>query len=301
MKYSTILAGAAVAAASFVAADRAEDIVILQYALTLEHLEAAFYKDALTKFSVNDFKNAGFPAAVPQRLAQIGSQEATHVTALSGILTSLGVTPTEACTYNFNYNTIPEFLQTARVLEGVGVGAYLYKAPLIDDKAYLAAAAAIVTVEARHQALISSFLGEDGTPSPFDTALQGSQVLTLAAPFLNVCPATNPVLPFKTFPALGIKTAMPQIGQKVEFQLPKDTKGTIYLHFLNGLADTVVGLKSDSSVTLPEGLTGTVYVVATRSTGPVNDDNTVAGPAIIQLGAPDAQYPKARRSLTFAA
>ena len=25
-------------------------------------------------------------------------------------------------TYNFNYNTIPEFLQTARVLEGVGVG-----------------------------------------------------------------------------------------------------------------------------------------------------------------------------------
>jgi hypothetical protein len=34
MKYSTILAGAAVAAASFVAADRAEDIVILQYALT---------------------------------------------------------------------------------------------------------------------------------------------------------------------------------------------------------------------------------------------------------------------------
>lgn len=60
-------------------------------------LEAAFYKDALSRFSTNDFKNAGYPAAVPQRLAEIGSQEATHVTALSGILTGLGIAPTQPC------------------------------------------------------------------------------------------------------------------------------------------------------------------------------------------------------------
>lgn len=153
------------------------------------------------------------------------------------------------------------------------------QSPPTDSDVY----SAIVTVEARHQALISSFLGQDGTPSPFDTALQGSQVLTLAAPFLKVCPSTNPVLPFKTFPALGVKTQNPVPGQKVYFQLPAGTKGTVYAHFLNGLSDTVVGLKSDSSAVLPAGSTGTVYVVATRSAGPVNDDNTVAGPAIILL------------------
>ena len=99
MRYSTLLAGSAVAAASMVSAQAAtpHDIVVLQYALTLEHLEAAFYKEGLARYSPYDFKDADYPAAVPQRLAQIGAQEATHVTALEGILRSVGVEPTKPC------------------------------------------------------------------------------------------------------------------------------------------------------------------------------------------------------------
>lgn len=99
MRYSTLLAGSAVAAASMVSAQAAtpHDIVVLQYALTLEHLEAAFYKEGLARYSPYDFKDADYPAPVPQRLAQIGAQEATHVTALEGILRSLGVEPTKPC------------------------------------------------------------------------------------------------------------------------------------------------------------------------------------------------------------
>lgn len=308
MRYSTLLAGSAVAAASMVSAQTAtpHDIVVLQYALTLEHLEAAFYKEGLARYSPYDFKDADYPAAVPQRLAQIGAQEATHVTALEGILRSIGVEPTKPCTYDFGYNSIQTFLATASILESVGVSAYLGKAPLIDSKAYLTAAGAILTVEARHQALISSFQGQDGTPSPFDTPLQGSQVFSLAAPFLKECPSTNPTLPFKNFADLTITTQNPQIGQRVEFTLP-ETQGEVYFHFLNGLSD--ISVKSDNSgAVLPEGVSGTIYVVATNSAAAPNDDNTIAGPALIVLANPDATYklPKGvvgrqRRAIAFSA
>lgn len=302
MKYSTIIAGAALASASFAAAKGPEeDVVILQYALTLEHLEAKFYKDALDKFSLADFKAAGYKAVVPQRLAQIRDQEATHVATLSSVLTSLGQTPTAPCEYTFPYETLDEFLGLAGVIEGVGVSAYLGKAPLIDNDGYLTAAASILAVEARHQAILSSYVKKDPTPGPYDTPLQGSQVFSLVVPFLKSCPESNPTLPFKAFPTLGVNTKNPKIGERVSFDLPK-VDGPIFIHFLNGLNDIAVKVDENGGAVLPEGLAGTIYCVATNSEDAPNDPNTVAGPAIIRLENPDAFYPKnIRRAIEFAA
>lgn len=52
---------------------------------------------------------------------------------------------------------------------------------------------------------------------------------------------------------------------------------------MNGQTATVVPLNSDKTVTVPEGLAGTVYVILTNSSTEVTDANTVAGPAILEL------------------
>lgn len=76
---------------------------------------------------------------------------------------------------------------TARVVENVGVGAYLGGAALIDDVVILEAAGSILTVEARHQTVLNILSGASAVPSPFDIPLTPSEVLALAGPFISGC------------------------------------------------------------------------------------------------------------------
>ena len=64
------------------------DGVILNYALTLEYLEAAFYKEALANYTEADFEAAGF-YGVRENIVAIGGHEQTHATFLSSTLPHL--------------------------------------------------------------------------------------------------------------------------------------------------------------------------------------------------------------------
>ena len=187
-----------------VATPKVDDGIILNYALTLEYLERAFYRGALEKFSEADFTAAGFAAPFYSNLNEIYYDEKTHVSFLSGALSKAGVTPTVELQYQFNYTTPKEFLTLSSILEGVGVSAYLGAAASIMDKGYLTAAGSILTVEARHSSYIRSQLKESPFPNPFDTPLDFNEVYSLAAPF--IVGGTSPVkLPFMPFPALTLQ------------------------------------------------------------------------------------------------
>ncbi|KAF8598929.1 hypothetical protein BDV93DRAFT_592558 [Ceratobasidium sp. AG-I] len=266
--------------------DGPPDLDILNYALTLEHLENAFYKGALEKFDAKAFEKAGFEPFVRGRFQQIADHEATHVSFLAGVL---GDKATKPCTYKFPYTDPQSFAALSMVLEGVGVSAYLGAAQFISNKDYLTAAGSILTTESRHSAWVSSAVRK-GTPwsSAFDTPLTLNEVYTLAASFITSCPSTNPSLPVKAFPAFSITTATYKPGDTVSISYDTalaNGKKT-YVSFTDGLAQVVVpvtGSAKSLKVKLPAGLTGTVYAVVSTSDKAATDGTIVAGPAVLMF------------------
>jgi rubrerythrin len=134
------------------------DVDILNYALTLEFLEAAFYREANSKGALSG-EYARFSRVVFEH-------EDAHVKALQETLGSKAV---KKPSFDFKGTTESQqtFAQTAMVLEDTGVKAYQGQAGAIKTPAVLEAAISIHPVEARHAAWIRSIMGQgSGQPSP---------------------------------------------------------------------------------------------------------------------------------------
>jgi hypothetical protein len=148
------------------------DIGILNYALTLEYLEAAFYNGATAA-------NMPLSAQAAAFLKITTRDENAHVAFLEK---ALGSKAAKEPTFNFKgANTSPEtFMKTSQVLENTGVHAYSGQALNIKSAAYVKAALSILTVEARHAGVIGllneSGEGIDSTGS-FDTPYTATKVL----------------------------------------------------------------------------------------------------------------------------
>jgi rubrerythrin len=169
-----VFAGAALlgAAAPAAQAQSRSDIAILNFALTLEYLEAAFYAEAI-EMGALEGETAVFASVA-------GAHERTHVRALRQVL---GRRAVRRPRFNFRGTTEDQesFTETAVALEEVGVGAYKGQAPLIRSDAILAAALAIHSVEARHAAWIRDIAGLNPAPRGLDRPLTRAQTLRRVA------------------------------------------------------------------------------------------------------------------------
>jgi rubrerythrin len=156
------------------------DVEILNFALTLEFLEAAFYEQALQK-------TGGLSSESKKLATEIGQNEAEHVTALTSTIKELGGKPTAAPGVDFGnaFASQRSFLKLAQTLEDTGVSAYNGAAPQIESKEVLAAAGGIVQVEARHAAAIRLLRGDNPAPEAFDKALTTDEVLKAVQPFVR--------------------------------------------------------------------------------------------------------------------
>ncbi len=159
------------------------DVDVLNYALTLEHLEYAFYRDGIDLF---DFGTDGFGFAVNDQLAAIRDHEAAHVQTLTDVVGQLGGTPVAEGAYDFAaaYASDVAFLKTARALENTGVQAYDGAGQYLSDPALLTAAGTIVAVEARHASYLNLINDASPFPAAFEKPLTMPQVLKIAGPFL---------------------------------------------------------------------------------------------------------------------
>jgi hypothetical protein len=155
---------------------------VLNFALTLEYLEAEFYQRAL-----------GTPGLIPGRyrtvFQQIGKHENAHVRFLVGAL-GPAARPRPQFDYTArgrfpdvfsNFNT---FATVSQTFEDLGVAAYKGQAGNLMGTPVLGPALQIHSVEARHAAEVRRVRGVLGWDGPFDRPLSRFQVLAAAGPFI---------------------------------------------------------------------------------------------------------------------
>ncbi|MGI8623628.1 MAG: ferritin-like domain-containing protein [Solirubrobacteraceae bacterium] len=162
------------------------DLKILNYALTLELLEADFYRKAVAGNALTDERTAAFANLVLKH-------ENIHVKTLRKTIKQFGGKPVSGLKFDFGDTTQDQakFQATSYTLENTGVHAYLGQAARLKSKALLSAAATIVTIEARHSAAIAAIIDQSPyqdknkdtgvTPDgAFDTPLSMKQVTSKA-------------------------------------------------------------------------------------------------------------------------
>ena len=170
--------------------DATGDIEIVNYALTLEYVEADFYQQVIDSGVIKDKK-------IGELAKTLGEQEQEHVDALKATVEKLGGTAVEAPKTDFEATLAggaKKILETAATVENLGAAAYLGQAGRIKDKEILAAALAIHSVEARHAAALNQLVGRgfkgDGPLSgsvpdgAFASPLSMDEVLAQVKPFL---------------------------------------------------------------------------------------------------------------------
>jgi hypothetical protein len=153
------------------------DLGILNYALTLEYLEAAFYADVV--------RSGLFKGAELATIRKFGEEEAEHVTALTAAVRQMGGKPAVEPKTEFPLEGAKAVLELAATVENLGAAAYLGQAANIESPEVLASALAIHSVEGRHAAALNTLLGESIVPDgAFAKPADPKTVLKSVEPFI---------------------------------------------------------------------------------------------------------------------
>jgi len=156
------------------------DLEIVQYALTLEHLETDFYNAVIDAGVIED-------RALAKTATMIRDSEQAHVDALTATVKQLGGKPQKPET---TFDSVLEggeqmVLKTAADVENLGAAAYLGQAPRIQSKEVLAAALSIHSIEGRHAAALNTVVGRTIVPDgAFAKPASMEEVLPKVQPFL---------------------------------------------------------------------------------------------------------------------
>ncbi|MCJ1225869.1 hypothetical protein MMC12_002518 [Toensbergia leucococca] len=279
---------------------------VLELALYLEHLELSLYTGGCDNFTDAQYSAQGFAPGYRENVCVIAGHEQVHADTIATILSSNGVAPIPACTYQFPTSVDPKsFVFLANMITSVGIGAYLGGSENLTDSAVLEeAAASILTVEARHDAFLRIGLGASPFPTNFDTGLSAVWAYNLAQMFIVSCPKQLPLI---ILPKLNLTSPMPPVslqpptpaGTMLDFAWDPSTffvqtSGPLYIAIINQnisapIFQEVTSVAPGSgSVPVPSGVAGAAFGVLTTFSGGLTENDltsfgTLAGPVEILL------------------
>jgi hypothetical protein len=153
------------------------DLGILNYALTLEYIEAAFYAEVV--------RSGLFKGGDLALIRSFSADEQAHVDALTATVRKLGGTPAPRPKTTFPLDDATSVLDLAATVENLGAAAYLGQAARIKSDAVIAAALSIHSVEARHAAALNTLTDQSFVPEgAFAEPADAKTVLDQVQPFL---------------------------------------------------------------------------------------------------------------------
>ena len=162
------------------------DVGILNYAYALEQLEAAFY----TQVIMSQF--SGMSSTEVTLLTDIRDHEIAHREFFKNALADKAIMDLEVDFSSIDFSSRDSVLGTAKAFEDLGVSAYNGAGRLIETADYLTLAGKIVSVEARHAALIRDLIMmgsfADDTVidmNGLDVSRKPSEVLVIAQPYIK--------------------------------------------------------------------------------------------------------------------
>lgn len=170
------------------------DFGILNYAYALEQLEAAFY----TQVVANGSFTTAFSAKEQEYLKDVRDHEIAHREFFKAALGNNAIGSLEVDFSSIDFAKRDSVLNTAKTFEDLGVAAYNGAGKLIASADYLTLAGKIVSVEARHAALIRDLISNGSfadltsleplggsNASGLDAALSPPDVLAAASSYIK--------------------------------------------------------------------------------------------------------------------
>lgn len=159
----------------------ADDFGILNFALLLEELEAAFYLAVIKSGKITTAKELDY-------LTALGNHEAEHVTFLRSVLGDNTLFQTSDLSLSQQglsalLSDRTKILNTAVTLEDLGVHAYNGAGPSLTNPTYILAAGSIVSVEGRHAAGVRALLNRPTTETDNERLVQNADLQASLNPF----------------------------------------------------------------------------------------------------------------------
>ncbi|KIJ51443.1 hypothetical protein M422DRAFT_74299 [Sphaerobolus stellatus SS14] len=180
------------------------DLQSINLGLNQEYIELDLFHNALARFSVRDFENAGLTAEDRFLIEYMADQELGHAITLSNLL---GSNATKPCNYSYPFTNVKEFIDFSQAVTAFGESGTYGFIPHLDSKAVAQIVTQTIAVEARQQMAFRQFEGLFPMPFYNVPGISQSMQWTLLAPYLASCPSSNTRVEWVNFPTLNITNA----------------------------------------------------------------------------------------------